>query len=42
LGNQIWERFTLHYTPSHGSWLNQAAFKLGLIARQCLGREKNP
>ncbi|HYZ74642.1 MAG TPA: transposase, partial [Chthoniobacterales bacterium] len=23
-GNQIWDRFTVHYTPTHASWLNQA------------------
>jgi DDE superfamily endonuclease len=20
---EVWERFTVHYTPTHGSWLNQ-------------------
>jgi hypothetical protein len=24
VGGEIWERFTVHYTPTHGSWLNQA------------------
>jgi hypothetical protein len=38
LGNQIWKRVTVHYTAIHGSWLNQAAIELGLVARQCLGR----
>jgi hypothetical protein len=42
LGNQIWNRFTLHYTPSDGSWLNQAEIELGLCARQCLGRRRIP
>jgi hypothetical protein len=24
LGSEIWDQFTVHYTPTHGSWLNQA------------------
>src|SRR5882762_7001681 len=24
IGGLLWERFTVHYTPKHGSWLNQA------------------
>jgi len=24
VGGEIWDRFTVHYTPTHGSWLNQA------------------
>jgi hypothetical protein len=23
-GGWLWERFTVHYTPKHGSWLNQS------------------
>ena len=23
-GDWLWNRFTVHYTPEHGSWLNQA------------------
>ena len=23
-GTNLWSRFTVHYTPKHGSWLNQA------------------
>jgi hypothetical protein len=41
LGKQIWERFTPHYAPIHGSWLNQAAIEIGLVARQCLGRRSD-
>jgi DDE superfamily endonuclease len=37
-GSRLWQRFTVHYTPSHGSWLNQAEIEIGLFARQCLGR----
>lgn len=35
-GRQIWSRFTVHYTPKHGSWLNQAEIEIGVYARQCL------
>ena len=28
-GTEIWNRFTVHYTPSHGSWLNQAEIEIG-------------
>jgi hypothetical protein len=23
VGGEVWDRFTVHYTPTHGSWLNQ-------------------
>jgi hypothetical protein len=23
----LWNRFTVHYTPKHGSWLNQAEIR---------------
>lgn len=42
LGAEIWDRFTVHYTPTHGSWLNQAEIEIGLFARQCLGRRRLP
>jgi len=32
------ERFELHYTPTHGSWLNMAEIEIGLFERGCLGR----
>jgi hypothetical protein len=32
------ERFEVHYTPKHGSWLNVAEIELSVLARQCLGR----
>src|ERR1700756_749684 len=37
-----WDRFTVHYTPKHGSWLNQAEIEISLFARQCLGRRRIP
>lgn len=32
------ERFELHYTPKHGSWLNMAEIELSAVTRQCLDR----
>jgi len=32
------ERFEVHYTPRHGSWLNVAEIELSVLARQCLDR----
>jgi hypothetical protein len=39
-GNQIWNRITPHYTPKHGSWLNQAEIEISLFSRQCLGQRR--
>jgi transposase len=41
-GSEIWDRFTLHYTPTHGSWLNQAEIEIGMFSRQCLGKRRIP
>ena len=41
-GPRLWRRLTVHYTPKHGSWLNQAEIELSLIARQCLGTLRIP
>ena len=30
------QRFEIHYTPKHGSWLNMADIELGVLSRQCL------
>jgi hypothetical protein len=32
------DRFEIHYTPKHGSWLNMAEIELGILGRQCLSR----
>jgi hypothetical protein len=42
IGNEVWDRFTVHYTPTHGSWLNQAEIEIGLLSRQGLGRRRVP
>ena len=34
LGSLLWDRFTVHYTPKHGSWLNQAEIEVSLLSRQ--------
>ena len=39
-GGWLWDRFTVHYTPVHGSWLNQAEIAIGMFSRQCLGRRR--
>jgi transposase len=39
-GGWLWERFTVHYTPKHGSWLNQAEIEISLFSRQCLGKRR--
>jgi len=35
---RLMERFEIHYTPKHGSWLNMAEIELGVLIRQCLSR----
>lgn len=32
------ERFEWHYTPKHGSWLNQAEIEISIFERGCLSR----
>ena len=39
-GHRLWERFTVHYTPKHGNWLNPAELEASLWSRQCLGRQR--
>jgi len=39
-GGEIWSCFTPHYTPKHGSWLNQAEIEIGMFSRQCLGKRR--
>ena len=41
-GGWLWARFTVHYTPKHGSWLNQAEIEISLFSRQCLGQHRIP
>jgi len=32
------QKLEIHYTPTHGSWLNMAEIELSVLARQCLRR----
>lgn len=32
------ERFEIHYTPKHASWLDMAEIEIGVMSRQCLNR----
>lgn len=41
-GRKIWRRFAVHYTPKHGSWLNQAEIEISLYSRGCLGTDRIP
>lgn len=35
---RILERLEWHYTPKHGSWLNQMAIEWSMLTRQCIDR----
>ncbi len=40
IGGGLWDRLTIHYTPKHASWLNQAEIAISLLIRECLGRRR--
>jgi len=40
VGKALWKRLRVHYTPKHGSWLNQAEIEISLFSRQCLGNRR--
>ena len=40
MATEVWDRFTVHHTPTHGSWLNQAEIEIGIFSRQCLGSRR--
>jgi hypothetical protein len=31
MASEVWDCFTVHSTPSHGSWLNQAEIEIGIF-----------
>ncbi len=35
---RLYERFEVHHTPKHGSWLNIAESGISVLSRQCLSR----
>jgi hypothetical protein len=39
-GTEIWNRYTIHYTPVHASWLDQAEIEIGIYSSQCLGKRR--
>lgn len=39
-GENLWNRFTVHFTPVHASWLDQAEIEISMFSRQCLGRDR--
>ena len=39
-GNEIWNKFEIHFTPKHASWLDQAEIEIGIYSRQCLGKSR--
>jgi hypothetical protein len=39
-GSRLWNRFKVHHTPKHASWLNAAEMEASLVSRQCLGRRR--
>ena len=42
VGEDVWSRFMIHHTPTHGNWLNQAEIEIGIFSRQCLGKRRIP
>ena len=40
--NKLWRRFTLHFTPKHASWLNQAEIAIGIFSHAVLRRTRYP
>ncbi len=39
-GAKLWNRFVVHYTPKHGSWLNQAEIEISMFSQGCLGKDR--
>lgn len=39
---EVWDRFTVHHTATHGSWLNQPEIEIGIFSRQCFGARRIP
>jgi hypothetical protein len=42
VGEQIWDSFTIHFTPTHGSWLNQAEIEIEIGRASCRERVYMP
>lgn len=39
-GRKLWKRFTIHYTPKHGSWLDMAEIEISVIKSQVIGKKR--
>jgi DDE superfamily endonuclease len=39
-GRRLWQRFEVHYTPKHASWLNQAETEIGIFIGQYVGKTR--
>lgn len=39
-GLALWNKFTIHFTPKHASWLNQAEIEIGVFSKQCIGKRR--
>jgi hypothetical protein len=37
---KLWRRLTVHFTPKHASWLNQAEIQIGMLANESLGKRR--
>jgi transposase len=37
---KLCQKFEIHYTPKHGSWLNIAEAELSSLSKQCLGNQR--
>ena len=37
---KLWRRLTVHFTPKHGSWLNQAEIEISMVSNESLGRRR--
>jgi len=37
---KLWRRLAVHFTPKHGSWLNQAEIEISMLNNECLGRHR--
>ena len=42
MAGEVWDRFTVHYTPAHASRLNQPEIEIGFFSRQRLGHRRIP
>jgi hypothetical protein len=39
-GRRLWQRFAVHYTPKHASWLDVAELEASMVSSECLGRRR--